>query len=188
MVEEEAKSEENAVEEKNEENAVEEKNDENGGEEKKEEILMMDSTNDGSSRPGRTATTERRSGRRSGGPVFSPSPPPTATRNRGRLDNANSAPSQGGTRKRRREELDAGDPTKQLQSRMASPPIHSRTSRRGSYTPSETQIVIPEIESPSKRQKTNNHNHNHNHNHNLIQQQSVSACLFILEEFFTKCK
>ena len=158
----------------------EEKNEDNAVEEMKEEIL--ESTNDGRSRPGRAATTDRRSGRRSGGRVFSPSPAPTATRS----DNTNSAPSRG--RKRRREELDAGDPTtKQLQSRMASPPIHSRTSRRGSYTPSVTQIVIPEAQSPSKRQKTNDHNHNHNLH--SIQQQSVSnTCLFILEEFFSKCK
>ena len=151
------------MEEKNEENAVEEKNEENAVEEKKDEIVMMDSTNDGSSRPGRTATTDRRSDARSDDHVISSSPPPTATTKRRRNQrsdvNTNSAPSRGRRRKRRREESDAGDPTQQLQSRMSSPPIHSRTSRRGSYTPSVTQIVIPEPQSPSKRQKTNNHNH-----------------------------
>ena len=171
---------------KSEENAVEEKNEENAGEEKKEEIVIMHSTNDNSSRPGRTATTDRRSDGGSDN-AFGSSPPPTATTNRRRNqrsdDNTNSAPSRGGTRKRRREETDAGDPTKQLQSRMASPPPHSRTSRRGSYTPSKTQIVMPEPQSPSKRQTTNNRNHNLNFN----QQQSVSnACLFILVEFFPK--
>ena len=153
----------------------------------------MDLTDDGS-RPGRTAATERRSDGRSDDRVFGSNPPSTATingrRNGGSDDNANSAPSRGGTRKRRREESDAGDPTKQLQSRMVSPPIQSRTSRRGSYTPSATQIVIPEIPEPqpaSKRQKTNNHNHNDNRNIN--EQQSVSnTCIFILEEFYSKCK